>query len=524
MPPSFVACVLAWFSIGCAFLLCRLLLFRSNRILWYFAPWVFFAPLSFFVSNPLAFFSIALVFLAVTAVLQRKNGPAFFAATFPSVSGGISWFVPFPGINYLVLLDFAKLTTATLLGPTLLSPATAGPKTRKTAALDRAILLFFFLSAILVFRGLPITSGFRQAFDLFLLIVVPYFSLSRNIGNWRQFQEILKAFVIIAVILCFVEFLSVARHWSFYQFIPPGLDATPSTLHALIVRYGFMRTSGPINSPLMGMIFAIALVALEFGSQTWRISRVNQRLVQGILGLGVFLTLSRGAWLGTLVTFLAYGIIATGNKRLKIIAWLCSLAGLGYLGLKLATSGNVYGLDPYGTFQYRVDLFMNSLKAIGLHPFFGSVNFMSDAAMQASRQGQGIIDIVNTYLQIALQYGLVTLAIFCTILALVLRRLFKTSRQLKRQSRQDEANACNLMIAVILGYMAFIATISQVSLIAQYVYVLVGIGAGVIRLAAAQTRNVRAPQSVKPPNRRYGAGSTAANNAFSKRDAASSHV
>ena len=61
---------------------------------------------------------------------------------------------------------------------------------------------------------------------------------------------------------------------------------------------------------------------------------------------------------------------------------------------------------------YRQRLFDNAMIVIQRNPLLGSFDFRSTPEMQSMIQGQGIIDIVNTYIGMALQVGLIGLTLF----------------------------------------------------------------------------------------------------------------
>src|SRR5258707_3117917 len=88
---------------------------------------------------------------------------------------------------------------------------------------------------------------------------------------------------------------------------------------------------------------------------------------------------------------------------------------------------------------YRERLFEISLDVVLDHPFFGDWDFLQLPVMQQLRQGQGIIDIVNTYLGVALASGLLGLALFCGFFLAVLAGLFAAMR--RAGDRDGEAYA-----------------------------------------------------------------------------------
>lgn len=77
---------------------------------------------------------------------------------------------------------------------------------------------------------------------------------------------------------------------------------------------------------------------------------------------------------------------------------------------------------------YRERLLDNSLIVIERNLWFGSFDFRKTPEMQSMVQGQGIIDIVNTYLNLALRFGVVGLALFVAFFASALLSLRKTLR------------------------------------------------------------------------------------------------
>ena len=79
--------------------------------------------------------------------------------------------------------------------------------------------------------------------------------------------------------------------------------------------------------------------------------------------------------------------------------------------------------------------------------------------MEDLRQGEGIIDLVNTYAQVALFYGIVGLALFITP---VLFAFFAAARQAKRLRSQDPdfSSLGNTLAACEFGTLVFIGTSS----------------------------------------------------------------
>ena len=73
-----------------------------------------------------------------------------------------------------------------------------------------------------------------------------------------------------------------------------------------------------------------------------------------------------------------------------------------------------------GNIDYRQRLLDNAMIVIERNPWLGSTDYHKSKEMLSMIQGQGIIDIVNTYLGIALDKGIVGLSLFLFFFASVL--------------------------------------------------------------------------------------------------------
>ena len=146
-------------------------------------------------------------------------------------------------------------------------------------------------------------------------------------------------------------------------------------------------------------------------------SKLQRRLGALLLAGGLFAPLSRGPWIGAAVMITAF--IATGRDAVKRLMLLAVAAVLALPLLAIVPGGQKFlDLLPFiGTVEvenitYRQRLFDNAMIVIQRNPLFGSFDFRSTPEMQSMIQGQGIIDIVNTYINVALQVGLIGLTLF----------------------------------------------------------------------------------------------------------------
>ena len=131
---------------------------------------------------------------------------------------------------------------------------------------------------------------------------------------------------------------------------------------------------------------------------------------------------------------------------------------------------------------YRQRLADRSWELISEHPFFGDQ--LALQKMGDLRQGQGIIDIVNTYAGVALHYGLIGLFVF---LAFILTAAFRAYGLARRAAQADPDLALlgTSLIACIVGTLVMIAGCSFIFAYEKMYYVLGGLAAAYARLVPA---------------------------------------
>jgi len=145
--------------------------------------------------------------------------------------------------------------------------------------------------------------------------------------------------------------------------------------------------------------------------------------------------------------------------------------------------------------DYRQRLASTSWNLILNHPFFGDQDYLSK--MSQLRQGQGIIDIVNTYAGTALEYGLVGLSLFLGFMLLGVIKAYRSMMQM-RQRDSDLARLGSCILACIAGTMLMIYNSSFVFGHEKMFYVLAGLTAAYARHCAAQSAPALAKESKLP--------------------------
>ncbi|MDP3715626.1 MAG: O-antigen ligase family protein, partial [Burkholderiales bacterium] len=268
-----------------------------------------------------------------------------------------------------------------------------------------------------------------------------------------------------------------------------------------------LRAQGTTGQPIpFGYVMAVAIGFLLY-LKRHAVRPVAWHMGLALLALGLFSSLSRGPWIGAAAMVVIF--IAAGPAPLKGFARL-GLLSLLLIPLVLATTSGqkIAELLPFigsastDNVDYRQRLAEISMQVIMENPFFGAFDYFYSPAMQELRQGQGIIDIVNTSLAIGLGSGLVGLALFAGFFVTVAIGIFKGMRL--RADRNDESYALGqCLLATLLGIMVMIATVSSITVIPVIYWSVAGLGVAYARMlrktapvvAGETTSSTGAPQA-----------------------------
>lgn len=448
---------------------------------------------------------LVLFLLGCALAILGHGAPAYrvalYIGTLAAVPDYYSEQIPFPGINYLIELDPAKTATIFLFGPLFFEKLFA-PVSKKLRVVDAMLLAFVLLTGVLSIRDLPFTSMLRSTLNQFLLIYIPYIAISRSLTTQEEIEKVLKALFVSCLICAGVGLVSLAVHWNYYLQFSPDVN-----YKAFIeTRNGLLRIYSTTSTTMLALLMGAGVVCAFYLR--------SQKIIAGyvfmgaafVLGFTAFATGSRGGWLAAALVAGSYVIferMGAGVRRVYLLILGGAVAAL----FAAVFQDSALLEDEYGTFNYRAELLRVSVAQIAQRPLFGSSDFLSLPSFEALRQGEGIIDLVNAYLQITLFYGLTGLALF---LGANLATLNSGLRLLKDLPPQKRANAeearkrrlLSVLLAMLLGYMGLLATTSSVSYVWHFGYIFLALNVAQIRMmTAAETAPAPspAPSSDAPP-------------------------
>jgi len=465
--------------------------------------WVVSALLAFIVPEKLAvLFGAGLVMIFATPA-QAQWRVYIYIATLGALPAFYTANIPFPGINYLVGLDLAKISAIVLLGPVFVSKIfTKTPQQLRTV--DTILFVYCLLAGFLTIRDLPFTSMLRAVIDQFILVVMPYIAISRSLLTQKEIERGLKALLAGILMVSFIGLISTLRNWNYYADLADSINYKVYAER----RNGLLRIGSTLVGPMLGYLAGVgAACVLYLRAKSERL-RAPTIAFLGLFFFVMFATGSRGGWLaGILVLVVYFSVLnfgATGRKL--FIVSLC--AGIVIM-LTLVFQESTLISDEHGTFDYRAELLRTSVQQISRRPLFGSSEFLTDGSFEHLRQGEGIIDLVNTYLQISLFNGLVGLGLYLAANFLTLRSslgLLGETEKKKSRGRDfgEMRRATSLLIGVHISYLVLITTVSAVSYIWHYGYIILGLVVAQVRVGAlpqvTQERRDDAPPKQESPS------------------------
>jgi O-antigen ligase len=345
-----------------------------------------------------------------------------------------------------------------------------------TSWTDRLLLGYLVLPLILQISVDSWTNTVRYGLYSITDVFLPYYVASRGIKTIAAWRDTIMSFILAVTILSVVAIFEYIRHWLLYSTIPSQLgvdwDFGGYMLRAESVRA--LASAG--HAIVLGYILMVGL-AFYICSQSLIPNKKFRMLGFAIISAALLATAARGPWVGAVAVGVV--LLLTGQKRasraMQLIVAVTVMVGL----LMMTTWGSEFlsylpfvGTTESESVIYRQRLFDVSVQVIALNPVFGSFDYLRNPLMMQMVQGEGIIDLVNSYLGIALTYGLLGLTLFSGVFITGGYRVLKT---MKLTNPGDELNTlARAILAALIGVLITIATASSVSFIALLYWILAG--------------------------------------------------
>lgn len=429
---------------------------------------------------------------------RESNPPALFFSILFVLPMAI---VQLPGmglINYIFDLSHARILSLFILLPASLSLSRQGNATAfgRTGP-DKFLVAYLLLTSILFLREDNLTNTMRQIFYLYLDVFLPYFVISRSLKNLQDFRDALLGLVLAIMLLAQLAVFESTKGWLLYSSLTEvlGLEQGMTTY---LGRDGFLRVIVTAGQPIvLGYLMVVGMGFYLFLQHSIK-QKYIRWLGMALLVVGLIVPLSRGPWVGAAVMFVVF--IITGRYAARYLVSL-TLAAMFALPLVAMLPGGerVINLLPFigntekGNVDYRQQLFTNSMIVIQRNPWFGSNDFLNTPEMEAMRQGEGIIDIVNSYLPIALKKGFVGLGLFVGFFALTLLGIYRAMRSIPDKNSEEHLLG-RALLATMLAILAIITTVSSISVIPIVYWSVAGLGVAYAQMVRKNALNIISPK------------------------------
>ena len=452
------------------------------------------------------------LFIAVAAPVlywggKKDTNPIAFCLLFLNVIPSVSLPLPTFLVKELFDIDIYRLLALCVLIPAALRIHRSKDPQRGTGlrGMDWALL---GLGALQVFLFVPpdpnlsnhvilqnsLTNDVRSAFLFVLDTWVVYYVASRSAMERGKLLDALAAFCLACSLMSLTAIFESVKHWLLYTDLIRrwGGDMMLSEYY---MRGPLLRAQASSGQPLaLGFLLVIG-----FGFWLYLKSQVKNGTVRiGVtllLCAGLLVSFSRGPWLAAILTYFAYAAFRPRGGVRLVKAAVTALVVVTVL-IASPFGDKITSMIPFmggqvgaSSLTYRELLLDRSWELIKERPLFGDQLALSK--MQGLRQGQGIIDVVNAYVDVTLFYGFVGLTLFLIFILLALLKTRRASKRLARTDLDSSLLGANLA-ACIVALLVLLADGSLGTSPERLFYAVIGLAGAYAAMVASQMHSTAA--------------------------------
>jgi hypothetical protein len=456
---------------------------RSEATLWRNC-W-FFTTAAVFLSGNFLVFTALMIALSIY-VHKSSRTPYYLYFVLLMTGPVVGVIVGIPGVMPTLLdLNPARVMVLVFLLPTAYRLAQAPQPTRFRAA-DVLISLYLLLVIVLSLRHGSPTHMLRIALVTIVDIGVPYFVFSRSLHSTEGIRRALAAFLFGVLPFALAGMFEFARGWRTYNAVIESWGVY--LVQAYLFRDGLLRAAATAIEPIaFGFVCMVGL-----GVLLANMSEIRNKLyfwgAGGILAGGLAASLSRGPWLGAVLLLIVFA--ATTRRGFLNVVKLTAVAAVLCVPLAFSPVGErIYRLLPFvGSVEksnedYRSRLIDISAIIVARNPLFGSARYVEEPEMQELVQGQGIVDIVNSYIAVALEFGLVGAGLFVGFFLSIGLGLYRACFR----TEGSDAILMRALTATLASMLLTIGTVSSVATIPYIYWSFAGVCVAALRLGQTST-------------------------------------
>lgn len=388
-----------------------------------------------------------------------------------------------PGIE-LGALSHPRILVLFVLLPMLFTMR-PDPKIARLNNVDKAVIFFFIWVGLLYFRAPTFTGTMRAITWMILDFIVPYIAIRKYMNNYAI---VLASLSFALLSQAAVGTAEAILRWHIHSDIEILAGFGEPVMAQYKFRGPFLRVQASFMNPLIFALFANMAFLCSF-IYVMKIGinppKTYTKYIAWLgLGISTVGTLSSGSRAGIagsiLIVIISLALLWAIKRKRDPKKLLLMGAAAGIMCLVL------FGQDFLKkNFEYRMRLLDVGSEVVMSNPIFGSTHYIEDPRMQTLHLGEGIIDIVNTYLEFALSYGLPALFLFVYAIGAGLSRLYDSLRK-----SEGERLAFGIFAFCSLFILAFnLITTSAFGWTYPWIWLCIAIGSNISERVKADERD-----------------------------------
>ncbi len=445
--------------------------FDRWRWLWFFTTLAWFLPSSIWIY----------VFLMVVALTAVRKKESYLVGTYVFLLfAAPNSLAPIPGfglIDHFFEINHYRLLALTLLLPYAISLLQNRNSTKfGKSPVDWMVIGYLVLTWLLNLQGASFTNGMRMAFYQMIDGLLPYYVISRGLRQIEDVRALFAALLLGALLLSALAIFEVARDWRLYSASIRDLGIHHEDSYKM--RGPFLRPGAAVlDSIVLGTVIVLAMGALIYLKDLVS-NRFYVVLAWILLSSGLLASLSRAPWLAAILLFLMFNI--QQRKAVRSLGKLAFVIAFVFIVFSMFPAGKVIiDLIPYvggaeqGSIDYRANWFAAAQPLIERNFWFGDIRAMAAPELEVMRNGEGIIDLVNTFLSVLLHYGAIGLFFFVGMFLAAIRSM-ATKDPKERSFNGQKETLIQVQRSLLLTMMAILFTLSMISVIPSIVWLLIG--------------------------------------------------
>lgn len=322
------------------------------------------------------------------------------------------------------------------------------------------------------------TNKIRGLISVIIFKYLPFYVAAVWCITTRKLMKALHAIASSGVILMILAVPCALFGWDIYHQLSLGgyLPNVP-----LYDRGLFIRVKLTLIHPIVFGKFAFMTLCCLLGLLMMKGFKLKTLILAILITApAIYFTGSRSAYIGIALAVLGYMYYSMGQHSRKLASCAIIISLLSLTIPYIIDTGSIEAtdfssLDNQGTFEYRKRLLIAGMEVIPQNPFLGNRNYVSEPEFLALRQGEGIVDTLNKWLIMTLEYGLVYTALF---LLLILRTLRSTRSLAIRGLTTTRYHEVSIGAAMSACLVAFSIT-AFFDAFSGYLYIFLGLCIGI---------------------------------------------